>query len=828
MGAVAILRWDRWFVVARPGSPPQPSDLAGVLSLIDPQGVRHGCLGSDHVGDVGVTDALHHGEVVAPVWCLAGRITPSGIATEDADGDPFVVAPDELALLDALAAPMTVGELLETTGCPERSLRRLVVAGKVLRGEARIARQVEEADGGSPVDPLRLYATVVESPRHPMDDGGPGRIPVYALWHRIYGPQLGLGMVTAAARAHEGGALTRTFEIRRPELETTIREDIGHRPGRAVLLLSNFIWTIEDNLRVARDLVAIDPDLVVVHGGPSTPRHKGDVERFLSDYRDIAHILVRGEGEGTIGEVLAAIAAGDAATWPLLLSSVKGISFLDPESGSVVTTSDRPRTADPGALVSPYLTGEFDHIDFFGSTVPMALETNRGCPYSCTYCDWGSATNSRIRSFPMDRVRAEIDWLAARGIRCVMITDANFGIHSRDEETARYLVEARARTGAFSTVYWHPTKNTTKRLIPILTTLREGGILSDLSIGLQTVDEATLEAVGRSNISTDRLLDLAREMRRASLPLTADLMLGLPGQTRESYRRDLQLAFDEEMSPRTWITLALPNAPMNDPSYRDDWGVRIGDNGSVVETSTCSQDDVEAMLRLRQLFMAADVYGTLRHLLRWLQWDHDVLATVVLERISTLAIEDPFRYPALTWLVECFDRHPVPMSGWTEMYEQVAAFVVDEYGVGDDSALGCVLAVQQALMPWPGRVFPHVVDLEHDYVSYYHEAVAPLYWDVPTEHHDRLPLRSWGPARLDIAGDPTEVGRQGMNLVGDPRTDFVGASYNIVTTTSHEVDSPLLRLLPEVIRRFDPVRIAELTSQRLAAPTSRAPFPSVR
>ena len=32
------------------------------------------------------------------------------------------------------------------------------------------------------------------------------------------------------------------------------------------------------------------------------------------------------------------------------------------------------------------------------------LESNRGCPYGCTFCDWGSATLSKVRNFDLDRV----------------------------------------------------------------------------------------------------------------------------------------------------------------------------------------------------------------------------------------------------------------------------------------------------------------------------------------------------------------------------------------------------------------------------------------
>src|SRR5207244_1673497 len=55
-------------------------------------------------------------------------------------------------------------------------------------------------------------------------------------------------------------------------------------------------------------------------------------------------------------------------------------------------------------------------------------ETNRGCPYSCNFCDWGSATMAKLRRFSMERVSAEADWLSYISPSFVLVADANFGI----------------------------------------------------------------------------------------------------------------------------------------------------------------------------------------------------------------------------------------------------------------------------------------------------------------------------------------------------------------------------------------------------------------
>ena len=68
-------------------------------------------------------------------------------------------------------------------------------------------------------------------------------------------------------------------------------------------------------------------------------------------------------------------------------------------------------------------------------------ETNRGCPFSCAYCDWGSATNSKVARMELDRVFDELDYVYNLGLSHVqwLFADANFGILKRDAEIAAKL-----------------------------------------------------------------------------------------------------------------------------------------------------------------------------------------------------------------------------------------------------------------------------------------------------------------------------------------------------------------------------------------------------
>ena len=78
----------------------------------------------------------------------------------------------------------------------------------------------------------------------------------------------------------------------------------------------------------------------------------------------------------------------------------------------------RVRFRQPDEIPSPYLQGVFDS---YGEVSAAIIESNRGCPFGCTFCDWGSATQQKVRKFDVQRVRDEITWLAQRKVRILEV-----------------------------------------------------------------------------------------------------------------------------------------------------------------------------------------------------------------------------------------------------------------------------------------------------------------------------------------------------------------------------------------------------------------------
>jgi hypothetical protein len=185
-------------------------------------------------------------------------------------------------------------------------------------------------------------------------------------------------------------------------------------------------------------------------------------------------------------------------------------------------------------LPSPYLTGVFDA--FTAVREDAMVETNRGCPYGCTFCDWGSATLSKIRKFDLERVLEELEWLARHGFQRIGLCDANFGIFERDLTIARHVARLREEHGVPRTLAINYAKNNQSRLEPIVQTLSEASIFSFGVLSTQSMDAQTLSTIRRSNIKPERYDELAFAMRKAGLPLFAELMVLLPGQTLKSFK----------------------------------------------------------------------------------------------------------------------------------------------------------------------------------------------------------------------------------------------------------------------------------------------------
>jgi radical SAM superfamily enzyme YgiQ (UPF0313 family) len=336
---------------------------------------------------------------------------------------------------------------------------------------------------------------------------------------------------------------------------------------------SAYVWNVRLSLAIARELKRVRPETIVVFGGPQVPDRS---EAFLRDhpYVDLA---CHGEGERVF---TAALDAAPARDW----SAVPGCSYLDANGGYRLNPKP-PRIADLDEIPSPYLTATLDSLRnrFPDERWVMTWETNRGCPFSCSFCDWGSATAAKVHRFPDERLHAEIEYMCSGAVDFVFCCDANYGILKRDLELTQRIVAAKAVSGRPYSLSVQSAKNATERTYAIQKLIDASLSSYGATISLQSVNDETLANIRRSNISSESYRELQRRYTRDGIYTYTDIILGLPGETYADFADGVAQVVAEGQHNHIQFhnCSLLPNAEMGDPAYIARFGLRTVDQAIV-------------------------------------------------------------------------------------------------------------------------------------------------------------------------------------------------------------------------------------------------------
>lgn len=345
-----------------------------------------------------------------------------------------------------------------------------------------------------------------------------------------------------------------------------VEEAVGRLLQADVAALSLYAWNEKLSLDIARRLKARKPEMLIVLGGPQVPDR---VEPFLRNH-PFVDVTCHGEGEATFLGVLEA--------WPdRCWDHLPAVSYIRPD-GTLAAYREKPRIQDLSTIPSPYLEGVFDPLLAAekGTTWLGLWETNRGCPFQCSYCDWGSATLAKVHTFDMERLRREIDWFAEHEVEFIFCCDANFGILPRDLDIVHHVARVKQERGYPRAFSVQNTKNATERAYQVEKTLADHGLNKGVTLSLQTVSAEALANIRRQNISLETFFELQRRFTRDRVTTYSDLILALPGETYESFVDgvDRVIAMGQHNRIQFNNLCILPNAEMGDPEYQERHGIK--------------------------------------------------------------------------------------------------------------------------------------------------------------------------------------------------------------------------------------------------------------
>jgi hypothetical protein len=264
-----------------------------------------------------------------------------------------------------------------------------------------------------------------------------------------------------------------------------------------------------------------------------------------------------------------------------LMEKLFGGGGLDAEEPGVAYLRDdcyvdggrRVRRRDLDTIPSPHLGGWLD--PFIRNGYAPVIETNRGCPFSCTYCNWGSATVSKVNRFSLDRVMEELEYIAER-VRDndnLTVADANFGILKRDLEIAEKIESLWQRHGYPAHIQLWYTKNSSRRTIDIGRVL---GKKVRFLLAIQSLNEEVLANIKRDNIKLKTYEELTVYAREKSLLTASDIIVGLPGEDLPSVKMNMETLHRRGVEKVDVFSLMLiPGTELYSQESRDRFGMKV-------------------------------------------------------------------------------------------------------------------------------------------------------------------------------------------------------------------------------------------------------------
>ena len=213
-----------------------------------------------------------------------------------------------------------------------------------------------------------------------------------------------VGLVASAARHALGSAV----EIRLFKYVAPLLRALEERPPD-LLGCSNYCWNTHLSHFLCRRAKALNPATVTVLGGTNYPFEAAGQLEFLQS-RPFVDFHVFYEGERAFTHLLRRwLACPDVRE--LREQPVDGCQAISPTTGRLLSGKAMPRIKHLDEIPSPYASGLLD--EFFDGVLTPLLETNRGCPFTCNFCNAGSDYYAKVNMFSVEYLEREWRYVRA-------------------------------------------------------------------------------------------------------------------------------------------------------------------------------------------------------------------------------------------------------------------------------------------------------------------------------------------------------------------------------------------------------------------------------
>jgi radical SAM superfamily enzyme YgiQ (UPF0313 family) len=452
-----------------------------------------------------------------------------------------------------------------------------------------------------------------------------------------------------------------------PGLETLLTVDPSELArfleGKApdVLMLSNYCWNKNISLRMAAYAKRLHPGCAIVMGGPNIANDAKRRAQFLKDNPSVDfHVLH--DGEIPSARLLAALdRLGSTRAVKHNPEGLVSTAYMDGGDYRELPASERIASLDE--IPSPYRNGLLDK--FFAMRLLPKIQSARGCPYTCAYCNMGDKFHGIMPRMSVERfgsdMEAIVELMRVHGyeFRVVNLIDNNFGLFPEDVRKAEIILHLHETTGYPSMVSMYTAKVVNERVFRAASALKSMAYVSNTS---QTLNPRTLAAIRRPHRGIETFKETSRRLKREGFKTQSEVISGLPLETWESFRDGVDvldgLGFDDYIIYQLTI---IDGSPMDDPVFLDRYGMEvkyrlypnsitqfdgetIGEiEKVVVKTSTLSEEhyhDIRLFTFLLRLQTALQLPGLFGYLRQRHGLTGPALAAEVMGRVKKDPVED--------------------------------------------------------------------------------------------------------------------------------------------------------------------------------------------
>lgn len=339
-----------------------------------------------------------------------------------------------------------------------------------------------------------------------------------------------------------------------------------------ILCLSNYAWNMRLTMAFAQMVRQINPQLIVIMGGPNFPLTEDERKSFLNEYSCV-DFYIFGEGESALINLLQKIIDHDYDVVTIKNTKAKMIncSYLTNDRNEVIS-GEWTRTVQLDQYPCPYVEGLMDK--FFDLPLMPLYETTRGCPFACTFCTDGISEKTKVFRRSHENIYKSLSYISrhARLSNSLIIADLNFGMYNDDIKTAELIIQQRNETGFPVIVETALGKSRPDNIMKVVKIL-DGSL--HIGLSFQSTDHEVLMHIQRKNVSTPKLIQAAEEIGLRDNVDFTEVIVALPGDSLTKHYNTLREGVDLGMTNiRMYQLMLLIGSEMHSAESRKRFGLQ--------------------------------------------------------------------------------------------------------------------------------------------------------------------------------------------------------------------------------------------------------------